>query len=180
MEQNHINTLRLSNPKEISKLYYANRAVFLNFGKKYGLDYDDLTDIYQEAFIALRKHALSGKLNTVKSSLKTYLFGIGKFMIYDRLKEQRKTTSYEATLHVSDEVEPIVYEDNTQELTIEQQLLRTFFKKLGKKCQEMLTLFYSRGLSIDDIVEFSGYTSSSVVRSQKSRCLKTLKEMIKS
>jgi predicted DNA-binding protein YlxM (UPF0122 family) len=59
-------------------------------------------------------------------------------------------------------------------------LLRAHFKKLGKKCQEVLTLFYSRGLSIDEIVEHSDYTDGSVVRSQKSRCLKTLKDMIKS
>lgn len=180
MEKNDIKALVLSNPKEISKLYYANRAAFLNFGKKYRLDSDDLEDIYQEAFIALRKHALSGKLDTVTSSLKTYLFGIGKFMIYDLLKERKKTTSYEPSLHIADEaIEPIAYKNTNEELTLEQQLLRTFFKKLGKKCQEMLTLFYARGLSIDDIVEFTDYTSSSVVRSQKSRCLKTLKEMIK-
>jgi len=181
MEKNDIKTLVLSNPKEISKLYYANRDTFLNFGKKYGLNFDDLSDIYQEAFIALRKHALSGKLNTVNSSLKTYLFGIGKFMIYDLLKERKKTTSYEPSLHVADEtIEPIAFKNTNEELTIEQQLLRTFFKKLGKKCQEMLTLFYSRGLSIDEIVECTNYTSNSVVRSQKSRCIKTLKEMIKS
>ncbi len=181
MKKNDIKILVLSNPKEISLLYYANRDSFLNFGKKYGLDYDDLTDIYQEAFIALRKHAISGKLDTVKSSLKTYLFGIGKFMIYDLLKKQHKTTSYEPSLHISDEVyEPIPFENTTEELTIEQRLLRKFFKKIGKKCQEMLTLFYTRGLSIDEIVEFTGYTSNSVVRSQKSRCIKTLKEMIKS
>ncbi|MGK0414378.1 MAG: putative DNA-binding protein YlxM (UPF0122 family) [Polaribacter sp.] len=59
-------------------------------------------------------------------------------------------------------------------------MLRAHFKKLGKKCQEVLTLFYSRGLSIDEIVEHSDYTDGSVVRSQKSRCLKTLKDMIKS
>jgi len=181
MEKKDIKALVLSNPKEISRLYYGNRDPFLNFGKKYGLSFDDLSDIYQEAFIALRKHAISGKLDTVNSSLKTYLFGIGKFMIFDLLKEKKKTTSYESSLHVTDEtIEIVPFENTTEELTIEQHLLRTFFKKLGKKCQEMLTLFYSRGLSIDEIVEFTDYTSNSVVRSQKSRCLKTLKEMIKS
>ena len=70
-------------------------------------------------------------------------------------------------------------EFENEELTIEQQLLRTHFNKLGKKCRELLTLFYYRGLTIDDIVEFAGYTNGSVVRSQKSRCLKSLKEMIK-
>lgn len=180
MNADHIKKFIENNPKEISKLYYSNRDSFLNFGKKYGLDYDDLTDIYQEAFIALRNHALNGKLNTVKSSLKTYLFGIGKFMIYDLLKKKKRTTNYEPSLHIQDDIAPVSSVNEEEELSMEQHLLKQFFNKLGKKCQEMLTLFYSRGLSIDDIIEFTDYTSSSVVRSQKSRCIKTLREMIKS
>jgi RNA polymerase sigma factor (sigma-70 family) len=181
MEKEHIKTLIVSNPKKISSLYNEHRASFFGFGKKYGLDYDDLSDIYQEAFIALRKHALKGKLNAVKSSLKTYLFGIGKFMIYDTLKVQKKTSEYEPAVHLAhDAIEAISFEVEHEELTIEQSLLRTNFIKLGKKCQEVLTLFYSRGLSIDEIVGFTDYTNGSVVRSQKSRCIKTLRGMIKS
>ncbi|WP_047414257.1 RNA polymerase sigma factor [Cellulophaga sp. Hel_I_12] len=180
MEENHIKTLIHSHPIEIAKLYNSHRNSFLNFGKKYGLSYDDLCDIYQEAFIALRKHALNGKLDTVNSSLKTYLFGIGKFMIFDVLKEKKKTTEYEPyKLGIHDTIAIVDTEILTEELSYEQGLLQTYFKKLGKKCQEMLTLFYSRGLSIDDIVAHTDYTDGSVVRSQKSRCLKTLKEMIK-
>lgn len=181
MEKEHIKTLVNSNPKEISSLYYKNRDAFFSFGKKYGLDYDDLSDVYQEAFIVLRKYALKGKLDSVKSSLKTYLFGIGKFMIYDVLKQKQKTTTYDSFVHVAhDTIESVFLEVEDEELTLEQNLLRTYFKKLGKKCQEMLTLFYSRGLSIDEIVDFTDYTKGSVVRSQKSRCIKKLKEMIKS
>jgi len=181
MDNNQIKILIHSNPREISKLYNAHRESFLNFGKKYGLDYDDLTDIYQEAFIALREKAINGKLYDVKSSLKTYLFGIGKFMIFDMLKEKKRTTTYQPNFHTThDTIELISLENNEDELTIEQSLLKTFFNKLGKKCQEMLTLFYAKGLTIDEIVENSNYTSKSVVRSQKSRCLKALKEMIKS
>jgi len=181
MKKEHIKVLLNSNSKEISNLYYENRDAFFNFGKKYGLDYDDLSDIYQEAFIALRKHALTGKLNSVKSSLKTYLFGICKFMIFDLLKERSKNASYDPSIHVKhDIIEPVFFESDNKVLTIEQQLLKTHFKKLGKKCQIVLTLFYSRGLTIDEIVEHTDYTNSGVVRSQKSRCLKRLKEMIKS
>lgn len=181
MEKKDINNLIHCNQKEVSKLYNANRDAFSNFGKKYGLSYDDLCDIYQEAFIALRKHALDGTLDTVNSSLKTYLFGIGKFMIFNFLKEKKKTTEYKpSTFGIHDTIELVTYEFEEEELSHEQSLLQIYFKKLGKKCQEMLTLFYARGLSIDDIVEFTDYTDSSVVRSQKSRCLKTLKDMIKS
>lgn len=181
MEENHIKALKTGDPLEVSKLYNSQREAFLNFGKKYGLSYDDLCDIYQEAFMALRKHALNDKLSSVNSSLKTYLFGIGKFMIFDLLKEKKRTTTYEPSkIGIHDAIEIISTEINEEELSHEQGLLKIYFKKLGKKCQEVLTLFYSRGLSIDEIVEHSGYTDGSVVRSQKSRCLKTLKDMIKS
>ncbi len=183
MNKKYINALIHNNAKEITSLYNAHRMAFLNFGKKYGLDYDDLSDIYQEAFIALRKNAINGKLDNVQSTLKTYLFGIGKFKIYDLLKERKKTTSYEPNFHITndaDDIEPISFETEADELTIEQQLLKTYFKKLGKKCKELLTLSFSRGLTNDEIVELSDYSSNSVVRSQKSRCIKTLKEMIKS
>ena len=181
MDKKHIKSLIHSRPKELSHLYNNHREIFLNFGKKYGLDYDDLVDVYQEAFIALRKHAINGKLDTVNSSLRTYLFGICKFMIFDLLKKKNKTTTLDTSILSKDEqITLIDSEIGTEELTIEQQLLRTHFKNLGKKCKEMLTLFYSRGLSIDEIVECTNYISNSVVRSQKSRCIKTLKNMIKS
>jgi len=180
MEQKHIHSLIHSQPKAVEELYNSHRAAFIGFGQKYGLNNDDLEDIYQEAFIALRKHAINGKLNTVQSSLKTYLFGIGKFMIFNTLKEKNKTTPYNITLHKAEQdIELIKYEINSDTLTKEQQLLRKYFITLGNKCQEVLTLFYSRGLTIDEIVDFSNYANSSVVRSQKSRCLKTLKELIK-
>jgi RNA polymerase sigma factor (sigma-70 family) len=181
MKKQFITALIHSDSKEITSLYNSNRGAFMGFGKKYGLNDDDLSDIYQEAFIALRKHAINGKLDTVKSSLKTYLFGIGKFMIYDLLKEKQKTISYEPAVHIThDNIDTISFDSNTEELTLEQRLLHTYFKKLGKKCQQMLTLFYSRGLTNDEIVTSTDYADSSVVRSQKSRCIKSLKEMIKS
>lgn len=167
--------------KEIAVFYLENRKAFLQFGKQYNLDYDDLADIYQEAFIVLRQKAIHGKLDTVKSSLKTYLFGIGKHMIFDYIREKKKVTlNHESILKNASEIpliEPVLLQN---ELTLEQQLLKRTFKKLGIKCQEVLTLFYARGLTLDEIVSTTSYTSNSVVRSQKSRCIKKLKEMIKS
>lgn len=181
MEKEQIKALITGSSKEISNLYLMNRDAFFNFGKKYGLDYDDLSDIYQEAFIALRKHALNGKLDSVNSSLKTYLFGIGKFMIYDVLKEKNRTDTLNPSIHMSDDIiDPVSIETDGEDITEEQRLLKLFFKKLGKKCQEMLILFYSRGLSVEEIAEYANYSNSGVVRSQKSRCIKTLKAMIKS
>jgi len=172
-------TLKKGPNQGLEKIYNEYRNSFLQFAKKYDLDHDTLIDIYQDAFIALREHAINGKLDSIKSSVKTYLFSIGKYMIFDQLKKQKQTLSYENSIghKESAEIEEVFEEP---QLTAEQRLLQQHFKNLGKRCQEMLTLFYYRGLTIDEITESLGYESKNVVKSQKSRCLKSLKELIKS
>lgn len=156
------------------------RSAFLNFGKKYGADRDTMADIYQEAFVVLRKQAIQGKLEIVNSSLKTYLFGIGKRMIFNHYKQHKNTVSLESKLHITnDNIEEIAF-DESGELSLEQRLLRTFFNKLGKRCQEMLILFYYRGLTVEEIAQKEGYDNTNVVSSQKSRCIKQLRVMINS
>ncbi|GAB1858218.1 hypothetical protein MHTCC0001_30550 [Flavobacteriaceae bacterium MHTCC 0001] len=180
MDIEQINHLKSDDRLKLKALYDLHRNAFFGFGKGYGIDESTLADIYQEAFLALRKHAINGKLESVKSGLKTYLFGIGKFMIFDTLKKNERTISFENHLHtVKEDIEEIKIESQT-ELTEEQKLLHTFFKKLGKKCQMVLTLFYYRGLTIEEIVEHAGYENANTVKAQKSRCLKSLKQLINS
>ena len=179
MEKSIIEIFKKNNQKEISRLYYEYRASFYGFCKQYRILSDERADIYQEAFIAVRKLAINGKLDQVKSSYKTYLFGVGKFMIFNHLKEENKKTPFIASKHLKETIDPVPVNIDDAPLTPQQLLIKKHFNKLGKKCRELLTLFYYQGLIIDEIIETTDYSQSSVVRSQKSRCLKTLREMIK-
>lgn len=179
MEQHFIEALKTDNHVITKELYNSNRDSFLGFAKRYNIIEADGVDIYQEAFISLRKHAISGKLHTINCSLQTYLFGIGKHLIYKKLKEKSLKTNYEEILHkVTEDYEEIQL-DPEDELTEEQKILDHHFKKLGKSCQKVLTLSFYRGLTNDEIATLEGYESEAVVRSQKSRCLKNLKDLIK-
>jgi RNA polymerase sigma factor (sigma-70 family) len=180
MEHRDIKTFIDEDSKKIKDIYNAHRAPFLHFGRKYNLTQEALIDIYQDAFVALRKNALQGKLDSVKSSLKTYLFGIGKHLIYNELKRQKKLVPLTDESPEKTEGIEVISLSATPELTEEQRLLQLNFKKLGQKCRHMLTLFYYRGLTIEEITKKEGYAGENVVRSQKSRCLKTLKEYINS
>lgn len=179
MEQHYVDALKTDNYFLIKELYNTNRNPFLNFAKQYNIAEIDCIDLYQDAIILLRKQAISGKLYDVKSSLKTYLFGIGKHLIYKKIKEYSLKTNFDSVLHkVNDGYDEIQIETE-KELTQEQQILQYYFKQLGKSCQQMLTLSFYRGLTNDEIATLEGYESEAVVRSQKSRCLKTLKDLIK-
>jgi RNA polymerase sigma factor (sigma-70 family) len=178
MEHSAIQAFIDEDSQRIKSMYNDYRAPFLHFGRKYNLTQEILIDIYQDAFVALRKNALQGKLDSVQSSMKTYLFGIGKHLIYNELKRQKKWVPLSHNSEETIEDVASIAQSTPPEPTEEQRLLQLNFKKLGQKCRQMLTLFYYRGLTIEEIAEKAGYASGKVVRSQKSRCLKTLKEYI--
>lgn len=178
MEQHYVNALKTDNNSVIKELYNTNRSAFLGFAKKYTIDETDAIDIYQEAFLAIRKHALTGQLYQVSCSFKTYLFGISKNLFYEKIKDYSLKTNFDSNRHkIDDDYDEIILEPE-KELTEEQHMLQYHFQQLGKRCQQMLTLSFYRGLTNEEIATLEGYESEAVVRSQKSRCLKTLKELI--
>ncbi|MFS4466482.1 RNA polymerase sigma factor [Maribacter sp. 2210JD10-5] len=177
MDKQELKDLQSNDRLKIKALYNSYRSEFLGFGKSYNLNQDDLADVYQESFLALRKRAMQGKLDSVESTMKTYLFGIGKFKIYDALNKRKQEVPYEPQLHaVKDEIAEIEIETEPQ-LTEKQSLLRKYIKELGEKCRQVLTMFYYRGLNIKEITEQGGYCNENTVKAQKSRCLKTLRQL---
>ncbi|MCX7547819.1 sigma-70 family RNA polymerase sigma factor [Xanthomarina sp. F1114] len=165
------------------RIYEDNRDKFINFARKYHLPQEDVIDVYQDAYIIFYNNVMQGKIEEFTSSISTYLFSIGKYLIFDKMKKNNKTINPDFDLSLIREKEELVDSNldlDQGELTTEQVLLKKYFGTLGKKCQELLTLFYYRGYSIKDIIEASEYTSENVVKSAKSRCMKTLKERINS
>ena len=169
-----IEALKQGDANTLKTIYSTNRLAFINFAKKYPVSEDTIIDVYQDAIIALRDNAINGKLDSLKSELKTYLFSIGKYMIYDKLKQSKKLHVVE-TVYTKDES---LIEIPTYDLTREQQQLQAAFKTLGQRCKEVLTLFYYRGFNLEEIMVELNYTNKDVVKSQKSRCIKSLKSLI--
>lgn len=172
---NMIEQLKSGDEKTIRSIYEDHKNGFLLFASRYGLDKEELIDIYQDAVIALIENAKKGKIDDLKSSLTTYLFGIGKFMVFQRLKKKNKTIP-------SDELErfELEYDDYSEdEMNIQLLSLREGLKKLGEQCLKVLTLFYYEEKKLDEIQALLGYTNKDVLKSQKSRCLKQLKDLTK-
>ena len=175
-----IELLKQGSQKALKQVYEDNRSKFISFAKRYNLPEEDVIDIYQDAFIVLHNNLVNGKLQTLTSSIATYLFGIGKRLIYERMRTNKKNVSFEDQMEVLPEqaAEVINFDSIDNELNEEQQLMKIHFDTLGEKCREILTLFYYRGFSIQDILNNTNYTSENVIKSTKSRCMKSLKERI--
>jgi RNA polymerase sigma factor (sigma-70 family) len=177
-EQQLIILLKASDKKTLEKIYLENRASFINFARKFKLSDDDIVDVYQDAIIALQEKAIKGEIEKISCTVKTYLFGIGKYMLYEKSRRNNKTVSnfpLEKEAYNYKEISDAFFEDEPNKFQV---LLQKGFAELGKKCKEVLTLFYYRGFTIDEIAEKLNYNNKNVVKSQKSRCIKQIKENI--
>lgn len=173
--------LRRGSDAVLKRVYEENRAKFLNFARRYGLSEEENVDVYQDSYIIFYDNVMNGKIESFTSSISTYLFSIGKYLIFDRMKKNKKTVSSNYDLSIVRDDAQLVdtIEISEPGLSTEQELLQKHFGTLGKQCQELLTLFYYRGFTIEEIMEHEGYNSENVVKATKSRCMKTLKERIR-
>ena len=160
--------------RAIKDFYQLYKKPFTEMLKKYRLDHETIKDIYQESVLAFFNSILEKRYNPDLSSVKTFLFGIGKFKSLDRIKKNKNELIKEL------EIERKVYIPEELVLTTQQHKLQSKFGKLGPKCRQVLNLFYYRGLSNLDIVELGYYPNENTVKSQKSRCLRQLRELVKS
>ncbi|WP_299674644.1 sigma-70 family RNA polymerase sigma factor [uncultured Dokdonia sp.] len=168
-----ITTLRTGDPVAYQVIYEGYRDAFVGFASKYDIHHDIILDVYQESMITLYENVMRGKVKDFSSSIKTYLFGIGKFKLYEQLRDQKKMVLVDDfnDQEAMEEVEII-------ELTDRQKALKQHFQKLGERCRNILELFYLNGLRIKEIMIAADYENENTVKAQKSRCLKQLKTMM--
>ena len=165
--------LKIGDERTLKEIYVTNKQAFFLFAARYKLAHDDVLDTYQDAIIALYENAKKGKIDDLKSSLQTYLFAIGKFMIFKKLKNQKEYVGIDENFN--DNFEWVEVEENDQV-----NLLNIAIKKLGEQCQNVLRLFYYEEKKLDEIQFILNYSSKDVLKAQKSRCLKQLKDLIHS
>ncbi len=172
--------LRQGSDEVFQTAYEHNRPKFLNFAKRYNLPNEDLVDVYQDAYIVFYDNVMNGRIKSFTSSISTYIISIGKYIILDKFKKEKRKSNLDFDLSIVGKDDELIYnlDIDTNKLTKEQELLYFHFESLGKKCQELLDLFYYRGFTIKDILEHTEYGSENVIKSAKSRCMKILKERI--
>jgi RNA polymerase sigma factor (sigma-70 family) len=173
MDGNSFRQAYLHNSKEaIAALYRSERGNFMTFAARWNLPEEELADIFQDAMVAFIENLRKGKIELKHCTPSTYLFSIGKYMIFKRLKSKNILMAEAADLP-----EELVWEENSA-VQIESQYKKIVLalEKMGEQCRKILTLFYYDGRDLDEIMGILKYDKKEVLKSQKSRCLKQLRE----
>ena len=166
-----LDRLRTEGLAAVEVLYLSWREDFIAFAHKYAAPEADVLDAYQDAIIILYDNVINEKLTNLTSSLKTYLFSVGKYTLLNKIKANQLVVAYEAA-----DVEESSVPEPEPVLDERQTAMFQALQGMGERCQKIISLFYFEKQSIKSIVSLTGLKNENTVKAHKSRCLKSLIE----
>jgi RNA polymerase sigma-70 factor (ECF subfamily) len=167
--------IRSGGQSELAAVYEEFRAEFLHWiTREYRCSQEDGQDIYQVTIIIFFDNIRQGKLQHLVSSVKTYLFGIGKNLALENLRKEKKFVpmDQEKWLRNSLVDEPTPHVEESVFAQAKEAL-----QKLGQPCQRLIELFYYEKKSMPEITEALGYKNPDTAKNQKCKCMARLRKL---
>ena len=170
-----IEKIRNGDKAELETIYKAHKIEFITWlTSKYDCSEDEAKDVYQFAVITFYDNIQSEKLSDLSSSVKTYLFAIGKHKILEQKKAAVKFTHKldEQLIETPDvgKWDDEMYEDSLQ-------LVEKCLEKLGEPCKSLLELYYYHGMSMDEIASRMNYKNRYTSKNLKYKCVNRLRRI---
>ncbi|RMF04129.1 MAG: RNA polymerase sigma factor [Bacteroidetes bacterium] len=157
------------------RFYEQERSAFRLYFLKYTqLQPQDVRTLYQDALVVLHRKISRGELVApLRSSLRTYLIGIGKMLYRKQWQQQAKQWEDEIPELAQ---APSIEAQHEQQAAAEQ--VRRLLGQLDTGCREILTLVYLRGYAMDAVQETLGLPSVGAARKRKFDCLRRLRQLL--
>lgn len=128
-------------------------------------------DIFQEALLILCRK-LEDPSFVLDVEAIHYVKSTCKFLWFNQARKAQKQQTVELNQEIA-QIDEDWLEKEEKLTSIEEAIL-----KLGKQCQQILTLFYSKSLSMEKIAQRVGLRNEKVAKAQKYRCIQKVKELI--
>ncbi|NJB86924.1 RNA polymerase sigma factor (sigma-70 family) [Lewinella marina] len=163
----------------IDQLYLHHRDAFVTYAQRQlSATEEDAVDCFQDSVIAFYKNVVSGRLTELRCTIRTYLFSIGKRLVYRRNHQRRREppTDHESGSNPADELDWSLIDRFEEQHN--RKLLQSAMDQLGSPCREILTLYYFHHYPIESITQSVGLPSPGATRIKKMRCLQSLKQLV--
>ena len=173
-DQEAIKKIKGGKSQILDHLYLAYRGEFLNWVKReFECSHEDSLDYYQTSIVILYENILNGKLDKLGSSIKTYLFAIGKNKAREGNRKKKRLGK-----HISEMDIEIIDEEFDWEA--HEKLMQTIgqsLDKLGEPCKSILTNYYYKKMSMQEIASSLDYKNTATVKNMKYKCLVRLRKL---
>lgn len=174
-----IRDIKSGKTEGLKQLYFEHEHEFVAWAKaQFQCSETQAEDIFQEVMVIFYENIIQGKIESLRSHIRTYLFGIGRLLILQQFRKGSRLASIDGDNDFVREFSEAAVADYRLELSDTQKIMKEALERLGKRCRDLLHLFYYRRYSNESIVKSLGYKNENVVKSQKVRCMKALREMI--
>jgi RNA polymerase sigma factor (sigma-70 family) len=171
-----VEAIKAGSEKILFQLYESYRTEFLSWAvRNHRVTEEEAKDVFQEALVALYRNIKAGKVDALESSIKTYLFSIGKNVILNALKRK----NIEAKAFESLTIEHDNSLNHKHEMDGLTSLIKRLYLAIGSPCKEILEMFYEREYDMESIALKVGYKNANVAKKKKYECMKALEERIK-
>ena len=169
--------IKKGDEKILEKLYKEFRSTFFRWAyKHYRCSDVEIGEVYQKTFTILYYNIRDGKLESLSSSLGTYLIGIGKKVFLELFRDRNKRGLGLEEVPEAQELDTSYLDQESA--THQQQMVASLLSKLGDKCRQILLLYYFRKFSMEAIAHEMSYKNDFVAKKKKYECLQKLKKMV--
>ena len=175
-EKNILKNIRAGSKQDLEIIYVKYREEFVGWiVSKHNLSVDDAKDIYQLSILLFYENIVNKKLTKLKSSIKTYLFAVGKNKAREFNRHNNRSRQIDNNRIPTKKI-------TTEEAEEKEKLLNVSEKSLGilgDPCKTLLEHYYFHKKSMAEICNKMGYKNENSVKNQKYKCLLRLREIFK-
>ncbi len=184
-----------TNYEEIVRKWYNKlKPLFQNTLKdKYkALSYDAIDDLYQDAFLAVHKNLLLGRIKE-NTSWSSYIIQIGLNLASKDTRRTSKTGSIDSSPIYDEDGQTAIQRKAEWKLATNalsdkskytdpkaQRVLGDELNFTPEPCSTIIRLFYFDHMSMEDIAVAVNMKNATTAKSKKSQCMKAFKERVKS
>lgn len=175
-DQQLVEKIKKGDEKSVVQIYQLHKNGFVHWAQThYKIDGSSAADAFQDAVVCLYSNIIKGKLEHLTSSLKTYLYAIGKNIVRKKLQQPITLDKDDLWIVENLTAEPIDHFAANDR----QRFVAKLMDSIGEPCKSILRLFYFKGFTMEAIAKEMSYKNENVVKTQKLRCLTNLKNMVR-
>lgn len=168
--------IRVGDERFLESLYAQHRGKFIVwFQKNHNIEKDEAAEVYQRAFTIFYFNVKDGRVKTLNSEIGTYLFGIGKNLVRELSRSQKRMVPLE---EVADHAEGESESQKKHEALHQKMLVDQALQRAGEPCRSVLLLYYFNNYSYDAIATSLGYKDGLVVKKKKCLCLQKIRQQL--
>ena len=181
MNNNYVNRIIDGDSRAFDEVYKTNKAQFIALMRvSQKLSREDAEDLYHKACVVFYNNIATGRISRDSlgnTQIKAYLNNTGKYILFNERRKRQVPLSVD-TERVMRLDEKTMDEEYDKEQDDKLFIIRTTVRDMPQPCARILNLAVYLKKSNKEVAEIMNYSGEDTVKTQRSRCMKKLKDKV--